>query len=551
MKKRILAATALGLAAVFAISGCSNPGTSSDNTGNAVLTIGMPNGTQTENHNPFVNTSSAMSLGYAFAMYEPLVQVNPTNPAVKPVPWLASAYEWNDDYSQITFTARDGVKWSDGEAFTADDIAFTLNLLKDNPAANLNALPFDTIKTDGNKVVVKFSSGQFTNQYKAMNLFVVPEHLWKDVADITTDLNPKPVGTGPYTLKSWTPQAATLVANPDYWGGKPAVPELRYSSYTDNNALTTALATGEVQWGWTFIADIDNVYVSKDPDNNKFWAPAGLGIDVLFLNTATKPFSDPAVRQALNLVVDRKVIQQQATSGVFPALDNITGMPLPAGDNYLASEYKGVNYSVDVDKAKQILADAGYTLNNGVLTDPDGVAVTFKLTNPAGWNDYLTELQIVADAAKQLGIDATVEAANVDAWFNDIGNGNFQASMHWTDSGPTPWDMYSDIVDGAKLFPIGEKANWNFGRYDNPEVTKALETYATTTDEAERQAAIEKVQKIFVTDVPALPVVTRPAAAEYSTKNYIGWPDDSNPYNQPQPTGPQASQILINLKPAK
>jgi peptide/nickel transport system substrate-binding protein len=548
MKKRILTAAALGLAAAFAISGCSAAGPNSGGGASHVLTIGMPNGTQTDNSNPFVNTSSAMSLGYAFAIYEPLVQVNPTNPSVEPKPWLASDYKWNDDYTAVTFTARDNVKWSDGKDFTAKDIAFTFNLLKDNPATNLNALPFGDIETDGDKVTVNFESGQFTNQYKALNLFVVPEHIWSKVSDVTTDLNKKPVGTGPYVLKSWTPQAATLTARTDYWGGTPAVPELRYSSYTDNNALTTALATGEVQWGWTFIADIDNVYVSKDAENNKFYAPAGLGADVLFLNTETKPFNDVAVRKALNLVVDRKVIQQQATAGVFPALENVTGMPTPAGDKYLASEYKDKTYKVDLDAAKAVLADAGYTLDGDVLKDPSGEAVTFTLTNPAGWNDYLTELQIVADAAKDLGITATVDAANQDAWFTAIAAGDFQASMHWTDSGPTPWDMYADVIDGAQVVPLGEKANWNFGRYNNDEATDALKTFRTTTDEDERQAAIEKVQKIVVDDVPALFIVTRPAAAEYSTKYYVGWPDEKNPYNQPQPTGPQASQILMSLK---
>ena len=549
MNKRILSAAALGLAAAVALGGCSAQAERSEPAG-SILTIGMPNGSQTNNSNPFVNTSSAMSLGYAFAIYEPLVQVNPTDPSIDPVPWLASDFEWTDDYTAVTFTARDGVKWSDGEDFTADDIAFTMNLLKDNPAANLTALPFGDITTDGNDVTVSFTAGQYTNQNKALNLFVVPEHIWKDVDDVITETNKEPIGTGPYTLESWTSQAATLVPNDDYWGGDPAVPQLRYSSYNDNNALTTALATGEVQWGWTFIADIDKVYVSKDPENHKFWAPAGLAADVLFLNTETKPFDDPAMRQALNLLVDRQAVHEQATSGLFPALENVTGMPLPAGDSFLAPDFASDDFTVDQAAAKKILDDAGYTLNGETLIDPDGTPVTFTLTNPSGWNDYLTSLQIVADAVKPLGIEATVTGANQDAWFNDIANGDFQASMHWTDGGSTPWDMYSNVMDGTQYLPLGEKANWNYGRYQNDEATAALATFATSSDEAERQSAIEQVQRIFVEDVPALMMVTRPSAAEYSTKNFVGWPDEDNPYNQPQPTGPQASQILMQLKPA-
>jgi peptide/nickel transport system substrate-binding protein len=388
------------------------------------------------------------------------------------------------------------------------------------------------------------------NQFKVMNLFMVPEHIWSAVDDPTTFLNQEPVGTGPYVLQEWTPQAATLVPNEDYWGGDPAVPELRYSSYNDNNALTTALANGDVQWGWTFIADYEDVYIARDPEHHNFWAPAGLGADVLYLNTTTKPFDDPAMRRALNLVIDREAIHTQATSGVFPLLENVTGIPTPIGEEYIAEDYQGESFEVDVDAAREVLADAGYTLDGDTLMDPDGEPVTFTLTNPAGWNDYLTSLQIVADAVSQLGIEATVQAANTDAWFNDIAAGNFQASIHWTDAGSTPWDLYANILDGAQVRPIGESATWNFGRYENEEATAALARFASSSDEDERQEALDAVQRVFVEEVPAIALVTRPFAAEYSTRNYVGWPGPDDPYNSPLPTGPAASQILMNLTPA-
>jgi peptide/nickel transport system substrate-binding protein len=557
MKARAFHATALGVMAALVLAACSAAGepadagsASSQPAQGATLTIGMPNGAQTENHNPFMNTSSAQSLGYAHAMYEPLVQVNPIDPTSEPVPWLAESWEWSEDYTSVTFTVREGVRWSDGEDLTADDVAYSLNLRKDDEALNTFALPFDAVTTEGDVVTVSFTAPQFVNQNKVMNLFVVPEHLWSQKDDPATDVNADPVGTGPYVLQSWTPQAAILVPNDDYWGGEPAVPELRYSSYNDNNALTTALANGDAQWGWTFIADYENVYIAQDPEHHKFWAPAGLAADMLYLNTAEKPFDDPALRRALNMVVDRSAIHSQATSGVFPELTSITGIPTPVGDDFVASELAGQTFEVDVEAAKQVLDDAGYTLDGETLVDPDGTPVTFTLTNPAGWNDYLTSLQIVADAVKPLGIEATVDAANVDAWFDDIANGNFQASMHWTDAGATPWDLYANVMDGAQHRPIGESASWNFGRYQNEEATAALAEFASTSDEQARQQAIETVQRIFVEDVPALAMVARPFAAEYSTRHYVGWPSEDDPYNQPQPTGPQASQILMKLRPA-
>ena len=556
MRMRKMTPLIAGLAGLALIAGCSSGGSgtsdTSGSTGGAgkTLTIGMPNGSQTNNSNPFMNTSSAMSLGYAYAIYEPLVQVNPIDPSADPVPWLADSWKWNADFTSITFTVKDGVKWSDGEPLTAKDVAYSITIRKDNAALNLAALPYTDVSVDGKTVTVAFSASQFVNQNKVLNLFVVPEHIWSKIADPTTDLNQKPIGSGPYILKTWTPQAATLVPNASYWGGKPAVPELRYTAYNDNNALTTALVNGDAQWGWTFIADYENVYISKDKDHNNFWAPAGLGIDALYLNTEKAPFDNVAVRKAVNLVVDREAVHTQATSGVFPLLKSVTGLPTPTGDNYVASAYEGKTYKVDVVAAKKVLADAGYTLDGDTLKDPSGAPVTFALTNPTGWSDYLTELQLVADAVKPLGIKATVEGMNADAWFTAIANGDFQASMHWTEAGATPWDLYSNIMDGAQYVPLGQKANWNFGRFQDDTATAALKTYATSSDESARKAALDTVQKVFVEQVPAIGLVARPSAAEFSSKYWTGWPTADDPYNQPQPTGPQASQILMKLKAA-
>ncbi|MDQ1555340.1 MAG: peptide/nickel transport system substrate-binding protein, partial [Actinomycetota bacterium] len=287
MKNKRLLGVAAGAAVIaLALTGCgTSSNTPAASTSSHVLTIGMPNQQQTNNSNPFLNTSSARSLGYAFAIYEPLAQVNDTRPANKPVPWLASAFTWNADYTQLDLTARKGVKWSDGQPFTADDIAYSLQLRKDNAALNAEGLAYGDITVAGDVVTVKFTSSQFVNQLKALQLFIVPKHIWSTIKDPTTDLNQKPVGTGPYVLKTWTNQAITLDANKTYWGGKLAAPQLRYTSYSGNDTLTTALATGAAQWGWTFIADYENVYIKKDPTNNHAFFPAGLGIDHLSLNT--------------------------------------------------------------------------------------------------------------------------------------------------------------------------------------------------------------------------------------------------------------------------
>lgn len=551
--KHVTAAAAAAAIALLATA-CGGGGGGTNTAaggGGETLTVGMPNGVQTENHSPFATGSSALSLGYAFTIYEPLMMRNQARPSEEPSPWLAESVVWNEDFTEAVITPREGVTWSDGEEFTADDVAFSIQLRKDFDALNAAALPYDTIETDGTAVTVTFTAGQFVNQSKLYDLVMVPEHIWADVEDPTTDTNPEPVGTGPYTLESWTPQAATVVARDDYWGGEPAVPEIRYSSYNDNNALTTALTTGEAQWGWTFIADFENVYIAQDPEHYNQYAAGGLGIDVLYLNNETKPFDDKAFRQALNMVIDRQELVDVATSGVNPALTSVTGLPLPAGEEFLSPEYAPQEYEVDVEGARALLEDAGYTWEGEKLVDPDGEEVTFELVNPAGWNDYLTALDLIKNSAAELGATATVNPVNQDGWFADvIPGGDFQATLHWTDGGATPWDMYSDIMDGAHYKKLGEPATWNFGRFQNDDATQALADYAAAPDEAARAAALETVQKVFVEEVPSIAIWTRPATAQYSTQNYVGWPSEEDPYNQPQPTGVQAAQILMNLEPA-
>ncbi|WP_232662099.1 ABC transporter substrate-binding protein [Pseudonocardia sp. TRM90224] len=552
MRFRTFRAAAVGIAvAALVLTACSGgPPRPAAPTGGGPLTIGMPNGPQTNNSNPFLTTSSARSLGYAYAIYEPLAQVNAVRPADKPTPWLASEWAWNPEYTSLSITARDGVTWSDGKPFTAEDIAYSFQIRKDNKALNADALPFGDIVTAGNKVTVTFSSGQFVNQNKVIDDFMVPKHIWSAFANPATELNQQPVGTGPYTLKSWTPQAVILTPRQGYWGGQPQVPELRYTSYNDNNALTNALVSGQAQWGWTFIADFERVYIAPDPANNHFVAPTGLSVDALFLNHEKAPFNNVAVRKALDMVINRQDVSTLATAGAFKPLTNVTGLPEPAGKDFIAAPFAGKGYNVDVEGAKKVLADAGYTLDGAVLKDPAGAPVEFTLVDPAGWSDYLTTLQLIADAVKPLGMNAKVETMTTEAWTNAVNQGNFQATLHWTNGGSTPWDMYSNMFDGAQYRAIGESATWNFGRFRDDESTKAFETYATSSDPAAREAALATLQKTFVEKVPAIAIIARPNAAEYSTKNYVGWPSDQDLYSSPQPTGIQASMILMKLRPA-
>jgi peptide/nickel transport system substrate-binding protein len=516
-----------------------------------VLVIGMPNKQQQPNQNPLAQGSASLSLGYAFAVYESLMQVNELKPKDPPTPWLAQSVEWNEDSTQAVITARDGVKWSDGTPFTAEDIAFSIQLRKDNKALNTDFPDqYGDITTEGNKVTVNFTTGQYVNQVKLLKLLIVPKHLWENQDPIkwTDD---EMIGTGPFKLKNFTPQSVQLEPNPDYWGKKPLVGGLRYDTFNDNTGLTTALTTGEAQWGWVFIPDFENTFIAKDPEHYHQVAGGGFGVDVLFLNNEKGAFKNKAMRQALNMVVDRADISATAGYGVWPQIKSVTGLPEGTGDAYVSEEYKGKNLTVDVEGAKTVLKDAGYTWDgSNKLIDPEGNPVKFHITDPVGWTDYLDALGIIKEGAEKLGATVDDSASQQAVWDAGVPAGDFDGTLHWTDGGSTPWNMYSNIMDGASYVPLGKPATWNFGRYKNDEVTDALAKFKAGP-ESERQAALDIVQKHFVEDVPGLIIWQRPAVAQYSTKDYTGFPSDEDPYTNPQPTGPQAALILSKLVPTQ
>jgi len=544
---------AVGLAAAITLTGCAagNSGDSDKPEAGASLTIAKPDGPiTTEGNNPWVGDSSALKLGYANAIYEPLGIVNLADPSSDVVPWLASDITWAADYTSVQLTAREGVKWNDGEDFTADDIAFTFNLIKDNAALDTKALGITDVTVDGDVVTLTFTNPMFVKQDKVLHTLIVPEHIWKDVEDPTTFSDDDAVGTGPYTLTNFSSQSVELSARDDYWGGKLAVPTLYYVSYADNTALTTAMANGDADWAQAWISNVDSAFLDKDKEHNVYWPAAGLAVDTMFVNTTTKPFNDVAFRKAVNMVVDRAKHQEIAREGGVPELTSVTGLAPGAGDAFVSPEFEGQEYKVDVDGAKQVLTDAGYTWDGDKLVDPSGEPVTFTLSVPQGWNDYVTGISLIADSVKALGVDAAVDTPDSDTWWAAKGEGDFQAILHWTDDAATPYDLYSDQMDGRFLKPIGEAADFNFGRFDNADATAALAEYASTTDEAARTAALDKIEKIFVDQVPAMPIGTRPSIAEFNTRNYVGWPSEDDPYVPADPTKPWSVLILTKLQPA-
>ena len=544
---------AAGIAAALVLTGCAGggSGTDDDSSGTVALTIAKPDGAiTTESNNPYLGDSSAAKYAYRMVMFEPLALVNPTGD-LGTTPWLAESVTWNDDFTQLTAVARSGVKWSDGEDFTADDIAFSFNQVLDGKLNDTNALDLKSVNVDGDTVTIDFNSSKYTQQARVLHFPIVPEHIWSEIEDPNTDPltgEGQAVGTGPYVLDSWTTESVTLTANPDYWGGELAVPKLNYVSYGDNAALTTALATGDADWAQAFIPQIQDSYLAADEDNH-FLASPTAGAGTLFMNLQTKPFNDPALRQALAWTIDRQAYVDIAREGASEAVWSVTGLGTLLEDEIIP-DYAGQNYSVDVDKAREILTDAGYTWEDEKLVDPDGEAVTFSISVPAGWSDWNTEQALIAEELKEgLGIEVKVDQPDWGGWDAARQEGTFQMIIHWLEDTGNAYGLYTSTMDPKWI--VDDKAQFNFGRFDDPAVTEALNTYANASSDADREAAIAVIEKAFVENVPAIPLGAHPLLGEFNTRNYVGWPSEDDQYASADPTQPAIVQILTKLQPAE
>lgn len=550
LRKSVIAVGAIVALSATVLAGCSAGPADEGSSPGVALTIAKPDGAiTTESHNPFLGDSSASKYGYAKVIFEPLALVNPTGD-LGTTPWLAESVTWNDDYTQLTVVPRSGVKWSDGTDFTGDDIVFTFDMYLNGTLSDTSGLKYEGATVDGDAITLSFADSKYTAQARVLHTPIVPKHIWENIADPNTDPltgEGLAVGTGPYVLDNWSTESVTLTANEDYWGGELAVPELHYVSYGDNAALTTALVSGDADWAQAFIPQIQNSYLAAD-ENNHFLVSPTAGAGTIFMNLQTKPFNNLALRQALAWTIDRQAYVDIAREGASEAVWNVTGLGTLLEDEIIP-EYQGEEYAVDIDKAKQILTDAGYTWNDDKLIDPDGEPVSFSISVPAGWSDWNTEQALIAEELDEaLGIEVKVDQPDWGGWDAARQEGTFQAIIHWLEDTGNAYGLYTSTMDPKWI--VDGKAQYNFGRFDDPEVTAALNTYANASSDEERQAAVAVLQTAFAENVPAIPLGAHPLLGEYNTRNYVGFPTESDQYASADPTQPGIVQILTKLKPA-
>jgi peptide/nickel transport system substrate-binding protein len=502
---------------------------SGPHVGGSITINASPHGPWADVFNPYVPGENQDDI--VPDIYEPLVQWNGSNGA--DLPWLAQSWNWNGNNTVLTLNLRKGVKWSNGKAFTSQDVVFTYDMLKQYPAIDGNALwsYMKSITPEGpNQVKIVLKKPNATFFYYFSNTLIVPEFQFKGVNPVKfTDSNP--VGTGPYVLQSFNPQEITLNRNAHYWQpGKPYLQTVYYPSETSNDSTILGLATGQIDWATIFSPNLNTSFVKKNPTNYHVTTVSG-GFDSLYLNLHDYPYNMPVVRKAISLAINRQALSQIGESGYStPAALNAVGDSMaanwstPALQKEYASQY-------NVAEAKKLLLSAGFKEQNGKLLTPKGKPFTINMDVPAPFTDFVTMSSQIKSMLSAVGIQVTEDSASANEYLTRLETGEFQAGICWTPSGPNPYYTLNGLMNTSYSGPIGQAAaGMNYGRYANPAVQKLSAELNATENVNKQKQIIAQLGTIMATQLPVITLLNRNTPVEYSDARIAGWPTASNPY---------------------
>lgn len=528
----------IGLAAC----GNSDAQSGSGGTGTEIL-FGGDNGspTFTKNFNPF---SSSKRTGINF-IYEPLMVVNSING--KETPFLATSHTIVNPKT-IEYTVRSGVKWSDGQAFSAKDIEYTFNLIKANSALDTLGVwqHIDSISTSGDTVTFNLKENDVPAVKIIDQQLIVPQHIWKSIKDPVKDTNANPVGTGPYKLGNYTPNQYTLTKNTSYWrASKVAATSIVLPA--SNKALD--MVNKGYDWGYMYMNDVDKTWVGADKQHNHYWFPPG-GTVSLFPNLTKAPYNDVNFRQGLSNAIDRTAIAKNAEEGYVDASTQ-TGLLLPNQKSWVNSSIPNSGVvKQSKDTALTYFAKAGYTEKDGKLVDSTGKQLTLTVTVPSGYSDWLRGVETLQTQLSALGISVKLNQPQPAAYTQALNNGDYDLIVSSFGGTGDVYTDYSNLLNGAFYQPVGTAASANFERYKNSSTDALLAQLKATSSTEEQKKIVDQLQEVVYEQVPVVGMFYGGLWSLYSTKKFTGWPTEQNPYASPTTWTSQVLMVVTNLKKA-
>lgn len=417
-----------------------------------------------------------------------------------PAPGLASSWETSADGLSWTFNLRDDVTWQDGQPFTAADVAFTFNevVLVDDLGANNSSSfgPLERVEVVGPSTVRFVLSEPFSSlpYYLAYYAGILPEHVLGDAENPLTvaSFNKQaPVGTGAFRVAEFVPGSyVRLERNPDYWEGEPKVASIVFSIVPDPNTQLAQILAGELD-----MVTVSNPALLAGVGNNPNLEILEQSQNVYYfvaLNQNDPRFQDVRLRQALLYAIDRNAI----IDSVLQGYGSVATGPIAPLQQAL---YDGdvANYPFDPEKAKALLAEAGWTPGpDGILTK-DGE--TLDIAMPTGqFGSLVPATLLVQQYWKEIGVNAEVQVLEWNAYIQQMFvNRQYEATLAWWSTPPTP-DV-SPYYESAAA-----EGGQNIPGYQSAELDEILSQGRAATTETEQVEVYGRMQEYLAQELPYL-----------------------------------------------
>jgi peptide/nickel transport system substrate-binding protein len=536
--------------------------------------------------NPYV-PGERRDHGYHQAIIEPLFILNYETGEIEP--WLGTEMTSNDTFNVWTLMLREGVKWSDGEDFNADDVVFTANMMLENApelnySAGLEQWVESVEKIDD--LTVQFNLKQPNPRFQLDNWSVriwggpviVPEHIWGGQDPLTfNNYDPDqgwPVFTGPYMLDSVSETEFAYARDENWWGAEsgwkelPAPEKLIWVWYGPEETRVAAMVNDgldsmmDVTLGALLAAQQRNPNIIAHFSDMPFaWVPDPCS-RTFEVNHTVEPWSDPNMRWALNYAIDRDQIVAISYEGstfksehffpAYPPLNRFVELAKEAGlyDKYPMMEH-------NPDKAKELIEGAGYVMNDSTgYYERDGEELTLDITTHEAFIEKQRIAQVVVEELQAIGINATTRNEAGGTWGENFAFGNFEARMGWQTCGSVnePWASM-DTMNTKWLTPVGDRGSNNNWRWSG----EKADAYSAIVDEIgilplgdpQIDELFLEAMDIWMEELPVIPVTQAKKIIPFSTTYWTNWPTADNPYIHP-PTWWQHTHAIIHaLEPAQ
>ncbi len=500
------------------------------------------------------------------------------------IPWQAESYELSPDFMTATIHLRDGVEWADGEPFTADDVKFTLEALRDAPseipASAIYSEWVDSVDAPDAKTAVihfKKAAPRWVRDYLALghenHYPILPKHIWEgqDIAKFT-NYDPEkglPMGTGPYKLVSSTAQQEVFDRRDDWWGAKtgfaemPAPKRIVVVPVASDDAMGQLHIANQVDGGRQLLIGTFEAAKAQNPklaswnDEGPNWgAPDGCDYSLVF-NNQKEPWKDVNLHHAVNAAIDREQLSEIGYEGsnhpVYFAFSGYMAGTYLQPDGLLQSviDKSGVEeHSQDlVDK---YMKQAGFEKDNNGFWAKDGKELEFRVRVPA----FIQPIQApLTQQLKNAGFNA-IQAPVDDTWLPDITNGTFD-TMVFVHCG-----SLSEPLETLKHYhskwsrPLGQPVPLTVAgsRYENPEydaiIDKMEAMVADPNPDSEYMKLASQALEIAMRDLPQVDLLEEFHVVTFNNTYWTGWPSAADPYVAPYTPWEAFNVVVHHLKPA-